>query len=406
MSLNKILSFAWKEIIRSRERSYSSMIGYFSATLIFAVILLLYSGKSIDSILSNTGTHFIAFRPFCCGLPYLTQEEAKQNFIANGIQSQPLPLTLLDEVKKIPEVKDAAAFLLYKIDEAIDHRPASIGGFDPGAGDAIANTCCSANDIISGRFLQREDHNAVMLEESYAMAHALSIDSTLTIKGLNFKIVGIVNPGVRPAKADIYLTRPDAEKLISRDLGMPVKDIMNIVLVESANAHVHRIAMESVSRLMGSEGLISTYGCFKPASGAMNVNRRVLAFLMGLIFLFILVFSFKNQYVSLIARQRDLAILSSIGWSDWNISGMILFETFYQLIFGSVVGCVLFIFLIKLVPPETLVNKAINIGTWQAFKIFLCGFLSVTMAAVLAALISVRKTLYNLPAKNQILRIL
>ena len=83
MKNKKLIEFAWKNISRCSGRSGLTILGQGLAIMIFSVIftLLFYSEKAMDNVLSNTGTHFISFKPLCCGLPYL--KDKKQDFFAN-----------------------------------------------------------------------------------------------------------------------------------------------------------------------------------------------------------------------------------------------------------------------------------------------------------------------------------
>ena len=46
----------------------------------------------------------------------------------------------------------------------------------------------------------------------------------MTIANKDYTVAGIVNPGVRPAKADVYMLFRDAEKAINSRLQTPLRD--------------------------------------------------------------------------------------------------------------------------------------------------------------------------------------
>jgi putative ABC transport system permease protein len=400
MKYDKLIGFAWKEITRCKARSILNMIGYFLAIMVFSIIitLLFYSEQALNNVLSNTGTHFISFKPQCCGLPYLPGK--KQNFIANGIPAQPLPVSMLAEIKKIAEVKEASPYLLYKIYDDNNEKSLNIGGFEIESATTVGNTACASTDLISGRFLNKSDSSSVLLEESYAVSNGYYAGQKIKVGGIELTVAGIVNPGIRPAKADIYMLINTAEKIIGRQLNAPVKEIMNIVLVESANAHLHYKAMTEVSRLMGKESLISTYSCFKPASGAMNINKRLLGLLFIIIFLLVLVIAFKNQYSSLLERRHDLGVLSAIGWSNKMIILMVLLESIMQITIGALTAFILFSILIAFLPIGSMLeaNAILNIRT--VANIFSLGCLTVAAAGLSAAIVPTWWSIKVDPAVN------
>jgi ABC-type lipoprotein release transport system permease subunit len=370
--------------------------------MIFTIILslLLTSEKAINNILNNTGTHFISFRPLCCGLPYIQKSDRKQNFIANGIPSQPLPIEFLKKIQNLPEVLDASPYLLYQLHDSKRERDFTIGGFEPKNAVAVANTSCAATDLIAGRFLHENDTTAVLLEESFAAITGIRIGQNIAPGGVTLIVVGIVNPGIRPAKADMYVPYHTAEKIIGRQLEVPVKDIMNIVLVESANAHVHQKAMHEVSTLMGKESLISTYNCFKPASGAMDINKKVLGLLFALMFVFVLAFSFENQYSSIIERRHDLGILSAIGWPNKRIIFLIALESFLYISIGGLTAGILSAVLFIALPVQTIIDSTVfnNVGT--ASHVLAFGYVSVLCAGISSGIIPVWLMVRKIPANN------
>ena len=111
-----MFEFAWKEIIRRKARSIANIIGFALGVIIFSVLisLLKVSEQGITQVLTNTGTHFIAYQTLCCGLPFVSDDALNKNFVANGISTQPMPILLIDSIKTIPEdqTPSATAFLM------------------------------------------------------------------------------------------------------------------------------------------------------------------------------------------------------------------------------------------------------------------------------------------------------
>ncbi len=330
-------SLAWKGFLRRKGRYLISTFGFSLAVIIYVVILAIldHSAKSTSDVLIHTGTHFIAYKPYCCAPPFF-DEESDEGFVANGAPSQPLPRELITQISRLRSVADASPFLLFRIH--FHKSMMLIGGFDPENAMAVASTSCSASDLVSGRFLCAQDTDVVMLEQSFALLHNLKTGASLEIEGKSYQVIGIVNPGIRPAKADVYMVIRETESVLSRSASVPVQDIMNIILVESAGARVHRQAMEDVKNLIGSSGLISTYGCFKPASKVMILQDHVLRLLTILIFLFATFLALQTQLTSVNERKRDIGILCSMGWGRRAIGILIFYEAMIQALLGAVIG--------------------------------------------------------------------
>ncbi len=339
LSLNTLLfQYAWTGFRRRKTRFAASIAGYGLAVFIFVVILTLSSQtkSGVEAVLTHTGTHFIAFKPVCCNPGLFKSKE--EGFYASGIPSQPFSLGLIDEIRTLPSVVDASPFISVRIMQ--DNDPVMVGGFDPGSTRSVENTSCAASDLVSGRFLQPRDSGLIMLEESYARTQGLSTGDSLTLKGVTYPVLGIVDPGIRPAKADVYMTFHEAERLIARTANTPVTGLMNIILVESAGAHIHAQAVLDVREKIGSTGLISSYGCHKPASAAMTVQSQAFRGLAVIIYLFAALLALKTQFTSIDERKRDLGILAALGWPMKAVTGLLFYESMIPAVIGALSGAV------------------------------------------------------------------
>lgn len=334
-----MLKNAIKEITRRKTRAVVSIAGYAIAVTLLILFISLFkqTEESSRAVLTNTGTHFIAFKPQCCAIPFLN-EEYQEIFEINGIQTQLMTKDLIQKVKTSPAVKDASPFLMFKYKD--EYSKVLIGGLEPENRVSVAKSSCAPSDIISGRFLTETDSNLVILEQAFAVAQSLTVGKEISLAGEKYKIIGIVNPGIRPAKADVYMPFKNAENLLRRWLKVSLfKDLMNLVLVESANAHVHTEAMNVTTELVGKESLISSYGCYKPASKAMNIHANSLKLFIIMTLLFVMSIALNSQLSALVERKRDIGIYQAVGWSDFRIKWMIFTETFLQALIGIAVGC-------------------------------------------------------------------
>jgi putative ABC transport system permease protein len=345
--------YAWREIIRRKGRSAAAICSYALASIIFSVLisLLQYSERSQYKTLHSTGTHFIAFSPVCCNLPML-KDETHEGFWANGSRSAVMPLNLIDTIKSLSSVRDASPFLMFRFADSLIGSEMLVGGFDPNNNISVANTTCSTTDVISGRFITPDDTNSIMLEESFALSHRIIVGKCVKIAGTSFQVVGVINPGIRPAKADIYMTFKQAEKIISRRTWNPIKDEMNIVLVESKDAQTHNQAVQEVMRILGKDKIVSSYSCHNPAAEAININQRLLWLGMVFVTIFIAVHVVRNHYASIIERRREIGILQSMGWQMKRIALVIGYEFILHALLGGILGVYIAIIIQILLPAS------------------------------------------------------
>jgi putative ABC transport system permease protein len=296
--------------------------------------------EGTSAILNSTGTHLMAFLPSCqsssCRQKLSNEDEG---FVANGISTSLIPISFVDEVQKLPFIKDAAPFLLFQFRDPKDNHLFTIGGFNPRDTIAVSTTSCASSDIVNGRFLKPNDSGKVMVEEAYAQLRGIKVSDQIIISGEVFTVAGIVNAGIRPAKANIYMIYDDAKKTINKRIKeTPITNQANILLVEAKNAKVQDAAIQSIKELFPSL-LFSSYNCYKPAAKVMGLDEKAVWSLTIVIAIATIIISLKSQLSSVLERRRDIGILKSIGWSNRSVVSQILVESILQAIIGGGIGC-------------------------------------------------------------------
>jgi putative ABC transport system permease protein len=349
---------AWRELRRRKARTAVSIIGYATAVAVAIVIgtMLSRSRQAADNILTSTGTHFIAFvpatNPSCPGCSIRRPESPEEGFTANGVVSAVFSTQLVYKVRAFPSVKDASPYLLFRFKSRQDGHTFTVGGFDVNNTSAVGTTCCAATDIIKGRFLDANDRGSAMLEESYARGQNLTAGDKILVANKQFNVVGVVNPGIRPAKADIYMPYPEALEVINVQLPYrPIIEEVNVILVEVASSKLQEEAMRSVRALL--EGMvISSYACYRPAASVMGINERAAWILTWLLAAAVVLLAVKTEWSSVIERRREIGILKSMGWSNGNVIAQILAGSVVQALGGGLAGVVASIILIALLPAQ------------------------------------------------------
>ncbi|MBF0407613.1 MAG: ABC transporter permease [Candidatus Riflebacteria bacterium] len=355
--MNDSLTCLLREFSRNRTRAVSNFLGYFLVVSMMVGIghLLLFSRDVEGEILQRTGVHFMGFVPLKSDdtkyLSDLLLDPDNEGFAANSVVSRLVPIDYAEKIKNLPGVKDSSPFLLFRYRNPISGFMYNIGGFDLANQSAVGNTCCAKSDVISGEYLKAS--GSAMLEIGFAMSHGLKTGMKVTISGEEFPIAAIVDPGIRPVKADIYLAYEDAERVIGKRLKQPLKGSANIFLIEAKSSTVQLQAIEDVKKLLdGSVG--TTYSCFKPAIKALGINSNSVWLLILLIGGGTFLFSLKSQISSVIERQRDFGILKAIGWSDRNVMIQVILESSITSFSGGFFGCIAGLLMYYFAPFETI----------------------------------------------------
>jgi len=340
--------YAWRELRRRKWRTGTTILGYFLAVgVTVGLIWAMSSRRAADRILSGTGTHFVAFAPADAApgaappLRYL--DPGNEGLIAVGNNDVPtslLPQELLAAVRGLSTIRDASGALLFRFRDPADGHSFTVAGIAPGSNSAVGTTCCGVADVLVGRFLNPKGERGVMVEEAYAKAHHLdaSVGQKISLAGTPFTLVGIINAGIRPAKADVYVPFEEAERLInSRLKGDQVHQRFNALLVEVLSSDVQDEAMKQVKAL-DPNLVVSTYACYRPAAQVMGMNETAIRILLVVVALGVVLFAAKSQLASVVERRGEIGVLKAIGWSGRQVVALLLAESVIVGLIGGLLG--------------------------------------------------------------------
>ncbi|MGD0785771.1 MAG: ABC transporter permease [Sedimentisphaerales bacterium] len=340
-----ILYCAWYQINRRRARTAANILGYAFAVAVMVILTHVVSAskQASDVILNSTGTHFVAFVPADKGLcpPCAANQARTQNgegFVASGTSTVLIDANFIKDVAAIKGVAQAAPFLQYRLRSDSNGPLFTIGGFDPENKTVVGTTCCADSDIISGRFIGPSDTNMVMLEQAYAKLTGRKTGDTIEIAGKSFSVAGVVNPGIRPAKADVYMLRKDAGQVVARRMGeLAVQNPINMILVEVKSSAMQDQVIQSVKNLW-IDLVISSYACYKPAVKSMAIHRVAALSLIAVVAISTVLLSMKSQLASLVEQRHDIGILKAVGWADSTIVWQLMTESVLQAAAGGFMG--------------------------------------------------------------------
>jgi ABC-type lipoprotein release transport system permease subunit len=343
--LGEMGGYAWRELRRRKWRTATTVLGYFfavSATV--GLIAAMSSRRAEDSILSRTGTHCVACAPADASpgavppVEYVDPGEGLISVGNNAVRARLLSLELLSAVRKIPTVKDASGAVLFRFRDPADGHAFSMAGIDPSGGKAVTTTCCSAKDVLRGRFLDPKGQREAMLEEAYAQAHHLEVGQKVSVAGISFPVVGIVNAGMRAVKADVYVPVAEAEQAVNaRVKGQALQDRFNVLLVEVVTSHARQTFPEKLTALDPSL-VVSGFACYGPAVQVMGMNETAIRILVALVAVGVLLFAAKSQLSSVLERRGDIGVLKAIGWSGRQVVSLVLAESVIQGLIGGLLG--------------------------------------------------------------------
>jgi putative ABC transport system permease protein len=394
MNMSDAFRYAWKEIKRRKRRSVGAILSY---VLVGAIVVLVSSLANItrdttQSVLFDMGAHSVAYIPRltiegCCIQKYATDryDPDREGFIVNNAPSNIIPAELVKKIQQSPNVADASPYLMFRIRSSFGSGEWVLGGIDLTKPTAYRSTVVAEKQVVAGQFLRPDDKNLIMVESEFATIYKLNVGSDLQLGDRMYKIAAIVQPPLRPGKANIYMTLSDLRELVASRLDEPLgNDAANAVLVESKGAKYHKQALADINTILGQSSRISSFGCSQPGISAMGIQENTAWTISAIVILCMFLLALKIQYSSVIQRRFDIGILKAIGWHNRNVVSQIMSEAFLYALTGGITGIIIAYIIIFSLPSDLMAGRESIINP----LIFIAGLLLPLAGGLIAGLIS------------------
>lgn len=384
-----------KELTRRKTRAFTNIL---AVAILIAILIVLTS-------LMNAYSTAI-YLPFKNVGADLIIQESSTKTISTPLNSIQLPFgkgifprSEIDNISKLPEVKNVSKSLtLWQYDNG---KFTSIEGVDLSSftGERLSSW------ITSGRFLNAEDEDSVVVEKHFAKFYGYKVGNSIDIGNNSFDIVGIVTAeGESQVSAtNIFMNLVDAQQLLNIDG-------YNQVYVQLDSLSSEDSVRSAISQIDTNASVISGNTIAASLSNAVKIynNFRVLGIvILALIVAFIL---FQVSATGLIERRKEIGIMQTVGWSGRNIRTQIISEIFLQTVAGCIIGIVISIGILALVGslsiqtglPGDISNSLSTVSVPLVTSVITIAQFS-ALALVLSALVSillVRKLFGIKPAVN------
>jgi ABC-type lipoprotein release transport system permease subunit len=381
-----ILQYAIREIKRRRLRSVASIIGYVVAVAVLIVAVTFAQSYNVvaTAALNRIGTHFVVYIPASQTCPC---QFAEVGPFFKGAYTPTSNLNIVEAVKKVPGVADAAPCLMFRFDNL------TICGVNF---DSLATqtNVVSSKMLVDGNYSSVHDFGVVLVDLVFAEMANLDVGDKIKAFDRNFTVGGIVNPSLysRPAGiANIYAPI-DVVQEISRFYGnlynFTVRDV-NVVLVEISpegdSAYINTVeqdVLEVVESYVGQTGALVGYQCGVAAREVVSVDEESAWAISIIIYVSVMLFALKSQFSSVLERTKEIGILKAIGWTDFDVTKQVFLESMLQGIIGGIIGVCVGYLVTFLIPKFGFVSTQDLVLAVSPFLVLIGLFLSVGVGAV------------------------
>jgi putative ABC transport system permease protein len=202
--------------------------------------------------------------------------------------------------------------------------------------------------VRAGRFLQPGESGVAVADTNYATENHLEIGETITVSGMTFELVGLVDTtrAGQVANANIYVPLADAQALCSAAPNvLAVHDFRpadaNIIFVRADPAQAPVLAAQ-ITEILGSDAIVTTPRSFDRVLGAtFNLIDRF-GLLVGLAGLVVAAVGLlRTTAAGLWERRRDVGVMRAVGWRRKDIVVQLTVETLFMVGLGWLAGMIL-----------------------------------------------------------------
>jgi putative ABC transport system permease protein len=315
-----MLSLVAANVVRRRIRTTLTAAGV--AVGVAAVVALL----ALSTGLQNSAAQFVHLGRADLGL---FQRDA------GDPTSSVLPLSMRSRLLHLPGISEVTPIQLDV--EVVPGSPAAILlGLEPNGFAAHQLVVTSGTRLSAGR---------VLVGDQLAAQRHLHPGGTLRLARRRFRVAGIFHSGLSYQDTGVMTTLHDAQAIAGRS-----RNEVTTFAVKLAPQTPLKEAERTIARAFPGVIPISDPGeAVRAGANTELINKAVL--MMVVLALIIGGLTVANTMLAaLIERRRELALLSTIGWSPKQLGSIVLAESIAVSLLGTGVGIVLGLIASKLLP--------------------------------------------------------
>jgi putative ABC transport system permease protein len=275
-----------------------------------------------------------------------------------GMSGAPMPEGVVALLEKQPHVALAQGVVLHPIGGL-----ESITGIDL---DRFSKMSGGLEYIKGGPFQQPDD---ILVDENFASQRKVSVGDTVQLANHDWHVRGIVGPG--------KLSKVFAQKKVLQDLTSNTGKISMVYVKVDDQANLGPAIQQLKGLLEGYQiySMEEFLSLITDPASFPGLNAFI-ATVVGLAIVFGFLVVFLAMYTAVLERTREIGILKALGASPGYIISMLLRETVFLAILGSVIGIGLSYiakWILTALVPSSLAVVSVPDWWWRAALISLAG---------------------------------
>ncbi len=255
----------------------------------------------------------------------------------------PLSLAKYDAIKDVPGVAEVSG----SIDTLLDTETSVSFGMPP----MISGSDLRGQDLESfemnyteGRALTPDDAGSVVVGSDLVDKLGAEVGGTITVRGEEFRVVGLLDKTLTAPDTSIYMTLPDAQRLFIQDLPEVIRgqvnqtDLVTSFVVYPTQGTDPEALAAAINAAVPGVTATGPQAFQDQVASAMGIFNAIL-YGIAIIALFVGGLSVINTMtMSVNERTREIGVRKAIGASDGQIVGQFLTESGVIGLIGGVSG--------------------------------------------------------------------
>jgi ABC-type antimicrobial peptide transport system permease subunit len=199
----------------------------------------------------------------------------------------------------------------------------------------------TSSKITSGRTFKTSETDAkvVVADTSYAKEKKLKVGSTVTIKSVKYKVIGIATPDSGDAAANLYIPLKQAQTLSDS------KDKVTTIYVKASDSQQISGVKSTIQKNISGTTVTTSADLADTVSGSLSTASSLASNVGKWLSIAVLVAAFlvagllTSSAVS--RRVREFGTLKALGWKSRRVTGQVVGEAIVNGLVGGALGIAL-----------------------------------------------------------------
>lgn len=257
-----------------------------------------------------------------------------------------LPVSAVDEIRALPEVR-AAAPEVWKVAMSIDGHAtltkglftaAGLGAMDDAARATLSDGGFYRSHLVEGRWIAADDTDAIVCSRQLATEYGKRLGDPIKVNGRTFTLVGLFHTG------SLFLDQAFLVPLATmRQMAGVPPDVCSSIYVEPHDTSP--AGLEAAARAIDAKLASRNIEALNPTRWLDHVAgllRTMDVFLLAVSSFACIVGSIgvvNTMLMSVSERVREFGILKAVGWTRRDVARLVVVEAMALGVVGGGVGC-------------------------------------------------------------------